>query len=80
LVLPGEPPLAAGHPPAPVSHRRVYLDGWADVPVHRWDHLTPNAEIGGPAIFESSTTTAVARTGEKVHVTPHGWLDIRIEP
>ena len=43
-------------------------------------YLTPNAEIGGPAIFESSTTTAVARAGEKVRVTPHGWLDIRIEP
>ena len=79
-VLPVEPPLAAGGPPAPVLQRRVYLGGWADVPVHRWDHLTPNAEIGGPAIFESATTTAVARAGERVRVTPHGWLDIRIEP
>ena len=34
----------------------------------------------GPAIFESATTTAVARAGERVRVTPHGWLDIRIEP
>jgi N-methylhydantoinase A/oxoprolinase/acetone carboxylase beta subunit len=61
-------------------HRRIYLDGWADVPVHGWDQLTPDAEIVGPAIFESTTTTAVARAGDQVRVTPHGWLDIRIDP
>ena len=79
-VMPVEPPLAAGGSPAPALRRRVYLNGWADVPVYRWDHLTPNAEIAGPALFESQTTTAVVRAGEKVRVTPHGWLDIRIQP
>ncbi len=32
----------------------------------------------GPAIFESPTTTVVVRDGERVLVTPHGWLDIRL--
>ncbi len=29
-------------------------------------------------IFESATTTVVAREGERVSLTPHGWLDIRL--
>ena len=35
-------------------------------------------EVKGPAIFESATTTVLAREGERVTVTRHGWLDIRI--
>ena len=58
--------------------RRVYLGGWIDVPVHRIDELPAGFETTGPAIFESATTTVLAREGECVTVTSHGWLDLRI--
>jgi N-methylhydantoinase A len=48
-----------------------------DVPVYEWDRLAPGAEIAGPAIVESSTTTVVARADDQIRLTPHGWLDIR---
>ena len=35
-------------------------------------------ELKGPAIFESATTTILIREGERVRLTPHGWLDIRL--
>jgi N-methylhydantoinase A len=60
------------------ARRRVYLGGWIDVPVHRIDELPAGFETTGPAIFESATTTVLAREGECVTVTSHGWLDLRI--
>jgi N-methylhydantoinase A len=60
------------------SRRRVYLGGWIEVPVYRMDALPVGFEAKGPAIFESATTTVLAREGEHVTVTPHGWLDLRI--
>ncbi|MGH7354285.1 MAG: hypothetical protein ACRELS_06850 [Candidatus Rokuibacteriota bacterium] len=42
------------------------------------DALPPSLEVKGPAIFESATTTVLARAGERVEVTEHGWLDIRL--
>jgi hypothetical protein len=36
----------------------------------------PALSLKGPAIFESPTTTVLVREGERVNVTPHGWLDI----
>jgi N-methylhydantoinase A len=65
---------AAGAP----ARRRVYLGGWIEVPVHRMDELPAGFETKGPAIFESATTTVLAREGEHVTVTPHGWLDLRL--
>jgi N-methylhydantoinase A/oxoprolinase/acetone carboxylase beta subunit len=49
-----------------------------DVPVHRLDGLPPGLAVKGPALFESATTTVLAREGDQVAVTPHGWLDIAI--
>ncbi|HET7265750.1 MAG TPA: hypothetical protein VFL28_13880, partial [bacterium] len=68
--------------PAPADRpaaRRVYLDGWRDVPVHVWDGLEPGAVIDGPAIAESEATTVLIRPGEQARVTPHGWLDLRVK-
>jgi hypothetical protein len=42
------------------------------------DELPVGFETKGPAIFESATTTVLAREGEHVTVTSHGWLDIRL--
>jgi len=77
------PPLPAGAragsgAPAPPGRRRIWLGEWVDAPVHRIDALPADAEIAGPAVFESATTTVLAREGDHVRVTPHGWLDIRL--
>jgi N-methylhydantoinase A len=77
-ALPEEPRLPARAPTAPRSRRRVYLDGWREVPVHDLDAVTPGQVVVGPAIVESATTTALLRAGERATVTPLGWLDIRI--
>jgi N-methylhydantoinase A len=77
-ALPEEPRLSARTPAVARGRRRVYLDGWREVPVHDLDTVTPGQVIAGPAIVESATTTALLRAGERATVTPLGWLDIRI--
>jgi N-methylhydantoinase A len=65
--------------PTPMR-RRVWLGEWIEVPVFRFDDLPAgwDGKGKGPAVFESPTTTVLARAGERVSVTPHGWLDIRL--
>jgi N-methylhydantoinase A len=77
------PPLAAEtaamQRAAPTSsRRRVWLGDWLEVPVFRLDDLPVGWETKGPALFESATTTVLARAGERVTVTPHGWLDLQV--
>ena len=78
------PPLPAGQGvterrAAPkAARRRVYLGDWIDVPVFRLDELPAGWETKGPALLESATTTVLVRDAERLRVTPHGWLDIRI--
>jgi N-methylhydantoinase A len=76
------PEAAATRRPAPTPprRRRVYLGGWVEVPVHALDGLPAGFEVKGPALFESATTTVLVREGERVRVTPEGWLDIRLGP
>ncbi len=64
--------------PGHARRRRVYLGDWVEVPVYGLDGLTPGQSLKGPAIFESATTTVLVREGERVEVTPHGWLDIAV--
>jgi len=77
-VLPAGAPAAPSRPPGPGGRRRVWLGAWTDVPVHRLDGLVPGQELKGPAVVESATTTVVVRDGERVTVTPHGWLDVAL--
>jgi N-methylhydantoinase A len=78
------PPLPAGQGvterrAAPkAARRRVYLGDWIDVPVFRLDELPAGWETKGPALLESATTTVLVREAERLRVTPHGWLDIRV--
>ena len=60
------------------ARRRVWLGDWVEVPFHRMEALAAGLEVKGPAIFESATTTVLVRESERVTVTPHGWLDIRL--
>jgi N-methylhydantoinase A len=77
-TLPGEPVIKAAGAVRPHGGRRAYLGAWLDVPVYHLEALSPGHEVTGPAIFESATTTVIVRNGERVLVTPHGWLDIRL--
>jgi N-methylhydantoinase A len=60
------------------ARRRVWLGDWVEVPLYRMETLAAGLEVKGPAIFESATTTVLVRESERVTVTPHGWLDIRL--
>ncbi|HEY3186426.1 MAG TPA: hydantoinase/oxoprolinase family protein, partial [Solirubrobacteraceae bacterium] len=60
------------------ARRRLWLGDWVEVPLYRMEALAVGLEVKGPAIFESATTTVLVRESERVTVTPHGWLDIRL--
>jgi N-methylhydantoinase A len=77
-VLPAEGGSTPGRAAAGPGRRRVWLGDWVEVPVWKLDALAPGHEVKGPAIFESATTTVLARESERVTVTRRGWLDIRI--
>ena len=77
-LLPAEPILNVRERSAPHGSRRVYLGTWLDVPVYALDTIQPGDEVAGPAIFESATTTVLVRRGDRVLITPHGWLDIQV--
>ena len=77
-ILPVEPVLNVRERSAPRSSRRVYLGTWLDVPVYELETLQTGDEVAGPAIFESATTTVLVRRGDRVLITPHGWLDIHV--
>jgi N-methylhydantoinase A len=77
-ALRAEPSRGEGSAEATPGRRRVYLGAWVEVPVYGLDHLRPGHSLKGPAIFESATTTVLVREGERVEVTPQGWLDITV--
>ena len=76
LPAPPAPPAAATVRPA--ARRRVWLDGWRDVPVHALDSLAPDTMLDGPALLESPTTTMLLAAGDGGRRDPGGWLEIRV--
>jgi N-methylhydantoinase A len=77
-VLPADEAVATGRALAPPTPRRVWLGGWAEIPVYRLDGVPAGHEVKGPALFESATTTVLLREDERAAVTPRGWLDITL--
>jgi N-methylhydantoinase A len=78
-MLPTEPTIEVGGTLAPRGSRRVYVGTWQEVPVYDLEALRPGHAIQGPVMFESATTTILVRQAERALVTPHGWLDIRLD-
>ncbi len=74
LPAPPAPPSAAAT--RPVTRRRVWLDGWQDVPVHALDGLAADTALRGPALLESPTTTVLLAAGDSTRRDPGGWLEI----
>lgn len=66
-------------PPAP-PRRRQMLRGpaQAEAAVFALDDMAEGQEIGGPALIETETTTVLIGAGDRVRVTPAGWIDIVI--
>ena len=77
-VAPVEPVLDAAGSAEPAKLRRAYLGTWVEVPVYVWDTMPAGAEVAGPAIIESTSTTVVIRGGDRLKVTDRGWLDIQV--
>ena len=73
-----EPAAAQRAPGAPGTARRVWLDGWCEIPVYDIDALAPGQSIAGPAIVESAATTVLLRNGDTARTTPPGWLDVEL--
>ncbi|MBY0338235.1 MAG: hydantoinase/oxoprolinase family protein [Acetobacteraceae bacterium] len=64
---------------APLPPRRILLaDGWVEAPVHDFSGLPDGAEVAGPAIAESATTTVLLRPGDVARMDGRGWLEIAV--
>jgi len=78
--LPAVPPRpAAAQGAAPARSRRIYMDGWTDVPLYDFGRLAPEQVIVGPALIESATTTILIRLGDRGQISPGGWLTMTIQ-
>jgi N-methylhydantoinase A len=77
-ALPQEPRLPARPPARPTGARKIYLGQWHEVPIYEFDALAPDQVIHGPAVIESATTSVLLRSGDQLHTTAMGWLDVRI--
>ncbi|OGA27724.1 MAG: hypothetical protein A3I01_10995 [Betaproteobacteria bacterium RIFCSPLOWO2_02_FULL_65_24] len=52
--------VAGAHPKGPLTasgRRRVYLEGWTEVPVYRWERLPLGSSFTGPALVDAPGTT-----------------------
>ena len=58
--------------------RKVYLDGWVDVPVYSIDRLPGGCEIAGPAILESDFTTVLVGLDDRASVDPYGGIALEV--
>ncbi|GAA5234064.1 hypothetical protein GCM10025795_23280 [Verticiella sediminum] len=70
---------AQPRPAAFASRRRIYVDGWIDVPTFWFDELRAGDTVSGPALVESPTTTVVLPAGSRGRIDPFGSLCIQEE-
>ncbi|HET8996022.1 MAG TPA: hydantoinase/oxoprolinase family protein, partial [Acetobacteraceae bacterium] len=75
-------PAASGSAPkqgdVPARSRRVFLDGWVEIPVFDFAALSGDQTVAGPAIIESDTTTVLLRPGNQARFDRRGWLDVAL--
>ena len=76
------PPLPAPHScsgtAARVGSRRVWLDGWQDVPVWDFAAVAPGQALTGPALVQSMTTAVLLRPGDCAQSDARGWLELGV--
>ena len=63
-----------------VLDRRVYFQpfGWTRAAVHRFETLTPDLAVKGPAVVESGFTSVVIDPGASASKDPNGCLVIKV--
>ena len=62
----------------PSGHRRVWFDGWQEVPVYWRDHLPLKIDLQGPVIIEQMDTTIVIDPGARATSDADGNLVIEV--
>jgi N-methylhydantoinase A len=62
----------------PNSRRRIWLQGWTEVPVFDFGALAADQVLNGPAIVASDTTTVLLRADESARFDPRGWLNLDV--
>ena len=73
--------MAVADPPGPLAPsggRRVYLKGWVEVPVYRWDKLPFGSSFTGPALIDAPGTTVWAGPQHTVRVDNFGNLRMEL--
>jgi N-methylhydantoinase A len=63
---------------ARIGERRIWLDGWTDVPVYDFARLAEGQTLAGPAIVGAETTTVLLRNGDTARFDARGWLDVTV--
>lgn len=66
-----------GGPLAPSGRRKVYVAGWIDVPVYRWDEVPLGARFAGPALVDAPGTTVWVADGHVAQADQFG--NLRLE-
>jgi len=73
--------MAVADPPGPLAPsggRRVYLKGWVEVPVYRWDKLPFGSSFTGPALIDAPGTTVWVGPQHTVRVDNFGNLRMEL--
>ncbi len=60
------------------QERRIYLDGWVNVPVHRLEDGIPSQGLIGPAILESDFNTFVLEAGDAARADGKGGVLVSV--
>jgi N-methylhydantoinase A len=74
----GQEAAAAATGSSQMGKRRVWLDGWAEIPVYDFARLAEGEMLAGPAIVGAETTTVLLRAGDTARFDQRGWLDIGV--
>ncbi|HET6607944.1 MAG TPA: hydantoinase/oxoprolinase family protein, partial [Rhodopila sp.] len=79
-LSPVEQDIAADRPDAAAKGtRRIWQNGWSEVPVYDFLALGAGQSIAGPALVESDTTTILLRHGDRARFDRSGWLDVAVD-
>lgn len=70
--------IATAHEMRDADTRRIYLDGWTDVPVVDFESLSPGARVTGPCLLRSRTTSIILKQGDVGEIDALGWLRIEV--
>jgi N-methylhydantoinase A len=63
---------------APAGRRKIYSQGWSEVPVYRWDDLPAGAELSGPALVDGAGTTVWVAPAYAARVDKFGNLRLEV--